>query len=422
LLGGSPVKASTVEVVAAGELAGLLDSADERHVLYALDQLQTVDPDVLREKEGALLQHASEHVKSRVLALRALWGARAAPTTTTVGTPAASPPAAADAGMFEMDAARRRLSVHLDDPDPDLRHAAYQSLPLLGSRESIALLVGRLAWSRDRKEARDALAAFGSRAVGTLGDYLADAGVPLGVRREIPRVLATIGGQDALFSLVRGARERGDAVLMQRTLWAMTRIRKQNEDVVVPLSIVDPQVREEVGTYLRLLVRRSATEGSSVPGVRLLRQALGERVAQSRERIFRRLALTYPPRDMLRAHRGLIAPSPRVRAQSMEFLETVLSPRHKFLLGPLFDDAPEAERAARGATLLGVPRPTLAALISELVGDPSDRWLRACAFYVAGELRLAEVKERLEDGLASSDGIVREAAARTSQRLMPSPA
>jgi hypothetical protein len=106
----------------------------------------------------------------------------------------------------------------------------------------------------------------------------------------------------------------------------------------------------------------------------------------------------------------------------MEFLETVLSPRHKFLLGPLFDDAPEAERAARGATLLGVPRPTLAALISELVGDPSDRWLRACAFYVAGELRLAEVKERLEDGLASSDGIVREAAARTSQRLMPSPA
>src|SRR5262249_49337933 len=134
------------------------------------------------------------------------------------------------------------------------------------------------------------------------------------------------------------------------------------------------------------------------------------------------LALTYPPRDMLRAHRGLIAPNPRVRAQSMEFLEAFLSHQHKFLLRPLFDDAPEAERAASSATLLGLPRPTLAALVSELTGDPSDRWLRACAFYVAGELRVAEVKERLEDGLASSDGVVREAAARTSQRLTPSPA
>src|SRR5262245_8874604 len=181
LLGAWPVKASTAEVVAAGELAGLLDSDDERHVLYALDRLQTVDPEVLREKEGALLQHASERVKSRVLALRALWGAPvpAANATRVEETSAASPPAAADASLFEKDAARRRLAVHLDDPDPNLRRAAFQSLPLLGARESIALLVGRLAWPRDRKEARDALAVFGSRAVGTLGDYLADAGVPL---------------------------------------------------------------------------------------------------------------------------------------------------------------------------------------------------------------------------------------------------
>src|SRR5262249_56210877 len=76
----------------------------------------------------------------------------------------------------------------------------------------------------------------------------------------------------------------------------------------------------------------------------------------SRARLFRRLALLYPPTEILRARRALIGPSRRLRAQAREYMEAVLSARHAAVLTPLLADVPDQDRyrlAAAGPRLAG---------------------------------------------------------------------
>jgi AAA family ATP:ADP antiporter len=74
LLPGARSSVLLEEAGAVAELVPLLDSGHERRVLYALDRLQVVAPDVLRERAEALLSHPLAAVRARALTLPALRG------------------------------------------------------------------------------------------------------------------------------------------------------------------------------------------------------------------------------------------------------------------------------------------------------------------------------------------------------------
>jgi HEAT repeat protein len=405
LVGQRPTIASLEEARAALELVSLLDDPNERHVVYAMDRLAGVAPEVLRERQARLLGHPSEVVRRRAATTLSLLGVALAPRE------AASSPGQAPTTIADVEASRRRLAVRVDDPDPSVRHAAYQSLALSGQRESVALLVGRLARLEDRRFAREALASYGPRILGALGDYLVDPGTPLRVRREIPRLLAGLGTQDAANALLRGAVDVADAMLAQRTLWALDRIRKRDPTVTLPVAAVERHLSDETNRYLRLLVLRTAASlGLQDRGSRLLLRVLEERSRQCQERLFRRLGLLYPTSEILRARRGVMNPSPRVRAQALEYLEAVLSPGHRALLEPLLADIPNPERARLAAARLGEPFPSWQELLRDL-SDSKDGWLRACALFAIGSLRARELASCVDAALASPDRRSRSVAA-----------
>ncbi|MCI0720448.1 MAG: hypothetical protein L0338_15985, partial [Acidobacteria bacterium] len=426
LVGGTQPAISLGEAGAVVELAALLDSADEKQVLYALDRLHSMDPEILRERAGSLLDHPSAVVRARARLLPALWdasqayvgsAARLDTNPADAGTPLSEDPlqrlamAAAAARSPSSEIARRQLTTLLDDSDLEVRRAAFRSVSLSGEREFVAVLIAKLVGVKSRKDAQQALASYGERVVGTLGDYLADPRAPLKARREIPWVLTQIGTQEAANSLFRATASVGeDRVLLQRTLWALNRIRRNNETVALPAEAVDEHLQEEIRLYLDLLVQRGTVgEPADDPARRLLVRVLGERIVQCRERIFRRLALLYPPRDILRAHRGLVSLSARVRAQSIEYLETILSAEHKTLFAFLLDDAPEGERARRAALSLKVAHPTLGETL-RVLAEGGDAWLRACALFMIGSHGLADLSDRINENLASSDPTIQETA------------
>jgi Cyclic nucleotide-binding domain/HEAT repeats len=412
LSAGASQSVSPEEAGAVGELVRLLDSPAERDVLYAIDRLQAVDVHVLADRADRLSQHPSATVRERVAALRVLW--TGAPSRPPTGTGAALRPPAAESAA-EGGSALEALAARVGDTDPEVRRGAFRSLGLLGARESIPFLLESLARPPDRAFAREALCLYGRRVVGTLGDHLVDATTALRIRREIPRVLSLLPSQDALHALLRGAGTEGDAVLLQRTLWAMTRIRKERADVVLAAPIVDGHVRGELEVSHRLgRWRRVASASGDADGTALLVRALDERKSQSRQRLFRRLALVYSPREMLRASRALASPEPRVRAQGMEYLDAVLSPEHKALVIP----ALERRALEAGAD----PFPTEAAtgalgalLVELLAGD--DAWLQTCALFAAGSLALAQLSPVVERAEDAPDEIVRETARWASRKL-----
>jgi len=187
--------------------------------------------------------------------------------------------------------------------------------------------------------------------------------------------------------------------------------------VTLPSAVVDRHLGDDTDVYCRLHVLRGAmSTGPEDPGLRVLARALEERSVQYRDRLFRRLALVYPPTEMLRARRGLAGGNRRLRAQALEYLEAVLSASHRALLGPLLADVPEPERYRLAASRLRVAIPSMPELLGEL-SAARDPWLRTCAVFAIGSSGARDLAACAEEALSSPDEKLRQVGAWARARL-----
>jgi hypothetical protein len=139
------------------------------------------------------------------------------------------------------------------------------------------------------------------------------------------------------------------------------------------------------------------------PELRLLVRAVDEAAALARERVFRRLALIYPAREMLRAHRGIASGDDRIRAFALEYLEATLSPEDRERLLPALRE-PIVEAAVSRQTL-----------VETLAGD-EDIWIATLAVHVLGVWRAASLRRLVADPMRQ-DAVYQEAARWALARL-----
>ena len=135
------------------------------------------------------------------------------------------------------------------------------------------------------------------------------------------------------------------------------------------------------------------------------------------ERIFRLLKLIYPTKDFHSAYFGIQSTNPVIHDNALEFLENVLIPEFRGLLLPLIDSqVPVRQRVALANRTLGTVALTPADAVRSLLSS-EDPWLRACAAYVIGELRLHEFKKDLERLAEDPDPLLRETARQALKKL-----
>jgi AAA family ATP:ADP antiporter len=462
----------------------LLDSPFERRALYAFDLLESIDPEGLDRRLGALQEHPVGAMRARALARLAdpahpvaspllgtlvhdesvevrsealrLYAARFSDTSEQMEKLLASDDVAArtaavvyllaQPGLESDGKGMRRIESLLRDPAPEVRRAVatalgrrpspsvlhHRLLDLLadpeievrreavtaagavGRREFVAPLVPHLAQPLTRDATRLALASYGSRIVGTLGDYLADDTVPMSVRRELPAVLATIGTQAAADELLR-APAPYDAVLLLRLLKAQNKIRSRDPKIEFPRPAVREALRREVELFLQLHLHLVVWRGEPPSRARdLLLESLEERLDAAFARIFRRLGLLYPSQEIFVGYRAVAGSSRRTRAQALEYLEAVLSPEDRRLLLPLVEE-PE-RRLLLAEALYGLRSMDRDRSLDQLVRG-SDAWLQAVALYYLGTHRIASFTGTIRDALASAVPLVQETAAWSLQRL-----
>jgi AAA family ATP:ADP antiporter len=265
--------------------------------------------------------------------------------------------------------------------------------------------LGRKETSR---AARGGLAAFGDRVAGTLGDYLSDACVDFELRWAIPYVLSDIGTQEAVNALFR-ARDRSDVSLTFRILKASNRVRSANPHIQFPPTLVTEDLERDARDYARAVVQhRSGQREVASTAERLLGIALRERMDQGLVRVFRRLGLLYPPRDILAAYRGVTSNTPKQRGNAVEYLENVLNPGHRALVLPLVEPGEDMLLGYVANRYKLSPQPYGHSLAEILRGD--DSWLCAVALYVVGARREREMAPLVDSNLAMPDPRVRNAA------------
>lgn len=297
----------------------------------------------------------------------------------------------------------------LHDPDLDVRRAALRAAGRVGRRMDVPALIEALAHRSTQAAARDGLVRMSERVVGTLGDYLSDPSVPLEVRRLVPRVLAEIQTQDSVNALSR-VRDAGDVRLDYRIVKAANRIRSSGAPVQFPRDVVTEGIERDARGFLFALAHyRACPIGANRAPERLLVIVLNERMDQSLNRVFRRLALLYPPQEVFAAYRGVISESPRARGDALEYLEHALAPDHKALVMPLVDDRGDEGRLAFAREQHGFAVATFDQALASML-EHGDPWLRACALYVVGRRRNPDLLPFVRSNLDFVDGLVRDTA------------
>lgn len=275
------------------------------------------------------------------------------------------------------------LARLLDDLDPRVVAAACRAAGRVRSRASLDRIVCRLDDPALRSVVIESLTAYGAGICGALGDSLADESLPMGVRRQIPRVLKLILDQRSVDVLLK-ALARPELSIRAAVLRALSHLRETAPRLDYGETFVTEQILQEARHYFELYsaLEPFRNHKNTPTATGLLTRALEERLQQTIERLFHLLGLRYPPEDM---HAAYLAVRRRRREQflaALDFLDTVLERPLKRVLLPLLDGSEGL--AERGRDLFGVEARDAEAAVRDLIRSP-DPWLSACAMAAAAE-------------------------------------
>jgi AAA family ATP:ADP antiporter len=315
------------------------------------------------------------------------------------------------------DLFERELLALIEDEDVEIARTAIAAVGALRKRSLIGALVERLAHPGLNEAAVAALAKFGDRIVGTLRDYLVDPDIKPEVRREIPKVLQDIGTREAQMVLVETVLDR-DVVLRYHTIAAINRLGQAHPDRQTDRKLIESVLAAEIMGHYRSYQVLGTLAGTLNDPANPIEHGLRESMEKESERIFRLLKILYPQYDMHSAYVGLQSADPVVHDNAVEFMDSVLPPEVRALIIPLFDrNVGVAQRIATANRLLGASLGDREEAI-EVMALSDDPWLRACAAYAIGEMRLTRFAERLDDWARdAADPLLRATAVDAREKL-----
>jgi AAA family ATP:ADP antiporter len=315
------------------------------------------------------------------------------------------------------DLFERELRTLLDDEDVEIARTAITAVGALKKRSLIGALVERMAEPALNETAVAALARFGDRIVGTLRDYLIDPEIRAEVRREIPKVLQEIGTRGAQAVLVESVLDR-DVVLRYHTISAINRLGQAHPERSTDRKLIESVLAAEIMGHYRSYQVLGRLEGSIDDPSNPIEHGLRESMEKETERIFRLLKILYPQYDLHSAYVGLQSPDPVVHDNAVEFMDSVLPPEVRSLIIPLFDRNVEVSaRIDTANRLLGSTVGDREEAI-EVMALSEDPWLRACAAYAIGEMRLTRFAEKLDEWAGDdADPLLRATAVDAREKL-----
>jgi AAA family ATP:ADP antiporter len=314
-----------------------------------------------------------------------------------------------------------RLRGLLHDSNLEVVEQALLSAGKARIRELLPAVIEKTGQPRLVAAARAALIQYDLRAVGMLESYLNDETVPLPVRKQIPATLACIAAAESASALAHSLVQR-DPGLRFEVLKALNKLRDRDPSLIPHDVDYSNLVNVELIGYYRSFqilsaLEKEAGDEPTHSSERLLRRAFREHMEQELESIFRLMALTYSPRDIKNAFFGLASNQRRLQANALELLEHLLQPELFRRLASVLD--PEAEPQQRLAfarrlcnTEVGSRNEALLILL-----HAEDCWMRACALYVIGGLRLRDLATELTRVPCDSEPLLAEMHSWTLARL-----
>ena len=302
-----------------------------------------------------------------------------------------------------------QLAKLLEDNDVEVARQAMRSFGNLRKQSLIPIVIERLEDPSLREDALDALAVFENSILDTLRGYMDDSALRIEIRRRIPEVLLRIGTPQASRTLADNVLQ-ADSVLRFRIISALNKLQELHKHPPIDRGLVETVMVAEIMGHYRSYQILGALKNHVDE---LLRESMDREV----ERIFRLMKLLFPSIDFQNAYRGIQSRNQAIHANALEFLENTLNPSLRTLLLPLIDsEVSVAERIGHADRFLNTRVSTHDAAISALVHS-EDPWLKSCAVYAVGKLRLKTFDAELERLARNTDPLLQKRLAEARAML-----
>ncbi len=199
------------------------------------------------------------------------------------------------------------------------------------------------------------------------------------------------------------ALEETDGFLRYKTVSALERLRREQPNLTFPREPIEALTISEGRRYFTYLSLYHNLFGKkTLPTDSLLADGLEQKMARTKDRIYRLLALIYPWKDIAAAEWTLQHGDPRSRASASEYLDNVLSGQLRKRIMPLLEDLPVEEKVRRGNVLIkSRPRDVEESLL-QLIND-DDQVVAAAAIDVARQHQIWALADDIEHVLAHRD-------------------
>ena len=311
------------------------------------------------------------------------------------------------------------LLLLIRDPEVAVARQAVAAASVVMREEVVEALAGALARPELSSDAAVKLARYGDALVPELARRLQDSATPVAVKRELPQVLVRIGTPAAMEVLVEGLLQ-ADVTLRHRVIASLNKLRDMHPEVRIDEQLVELVLAAEIAGHYRSYQLLDPLR-AQVKGEDAVLDAIHQSMEQELERIFRLMGLLVHGPGFHDAYVGIRSTNPTVRDNALEFLETVLKPELRRLLLPLLDSQVTIdERISIANQIVGAPVETAEQAIATLLAS-EDAWLRSCAVYAVGALRLHNLEPDLHRLAEAADPTLREEVLVALQRLSGEP-
>lgn len=305
------------------------------------------------------------------------------------------------------------------DPEVAVARQAIAAASVVMREEVVAGLADALARPELSADAAVRLARYGDALVPELARRLHAVATPVAVKRELPQVLVRIGTPAAMEVLLEGLLQ-ADVTLRHRVIASLNKLRDMHPEVRIDEQLVELVLAAEIAGHYRSYQLLDPLR-ARVKGEDAVLDAMHQSMEQELERIFRLMGLLVRGPGFHDAYVGIRSTNPTVRDNALEFLETVLKPELRRLLLPLLDSQVTIdERISIANHIVGAPVETAEQAIATLLAS-EDSWLRSCAVYAVGALRLHTLEPDLQRLAEAADPTLREEVHVALQRLSGEP-
>lgn len=310
-------------------------------------------------------------------------------------------------GYINDDAiSRRYLGKLLHDKHPSVVRKTISSMGRLQNDRFIPLLIEKLNETNFRIEIRQALAEFGTDRLILYKDRFFDQKMSDQVRKSIPGIFAYVQNQTSVNYLLDMLDvDRPD--LRYHVIKALNKLQRERSSLKINESIVRSVMKQEAFNYFELLAIKHL-QPPYRPSQILLR-AIGEKMEQTTERIFRLLGLIYQSGDIYGAYLTLQSILSDKRSTAIEFLDNILKEKDHRLIFPIIDDLSDIEKLVIGRELFKLPAMRYDEGLLQLInGD--DLWLQVCAIYSVSPECPVSLQSKVKKSAHSSNKMIRETA------------